>query len=453
MPSKGIVRAALEAAFAEEGCPICSLLLGREENGLRSLLTESVNDLGMRNRLAVSWGFCHRHAWGMATRTDLGGPLATAIIYESMAGRLLTECAVSTKDHQQPRMGRPEYLDQVFPGDSCLYCTAQAQLEANFITSFVRYCAHERFAALYRKSAGLCLKHLQQAVNISRPSVRLLLLGVAVARLEQARRVVIETGDMDYEVRDPLQPIHPRLSLLVGPYPFFPHSHDYYRYSKVFGNRVNAAIARYASECALCDAEREVEKQRLTSLLQPDGYMSQNGADWLCPTHAWQLHSLAAEHRRFQDCALWSARLTDTAIASLEGLLDAERLAARSRSLFARLRPPSAVAPFASEECVVCEAEAERSAEMAAGIARSMANGSVSDHEPDLCLRHSALVIKAVPPQAANRLRKRQLERLLRLQAELREYVHKSHWNYREETWGEEQDSWRRVVGLFVGAE
>jgi len=452
MPSKGIVRAALEAAFAEEGCPVCCLLLEREENGLRSLLTESVNDLGMRNRLAVSWGFCHRHAWGMATRTDLGGPLAAAIIYESMAGRLLAECAVATKDHHRPSIGRAEYLDQILPGHSCPYCTAQAQLEANYISSFVKYCAQERFAALYEKSYGLCLRHLQQTVNASRPSVRLFLLTAAIAKLKQARQVVLGSNDRDYEVRDPLQPIRPRLSLMVGPYPFFPHSHDYYRYSKAFGNRVSSASARYTSRCALCCVEREAEKQHLISLLQPDPKL-QRDTDWLCPTHAWQLHSLAVEHRRFKECAFWSAKLADSIIASLESLLRSERLAAFDGPLFARLRPPSIVAPFVPQECAICRTKTESSTKMSAEIARSTANGPANDGEIGLCLHHLTSVTNVASPSAANLLHKKQLERLLKLRLELREYVHKAHWNYRGESWGEERDSWRRVVDFFVGAE
>lgn len=447
MPSKGIVRAALEAAFAEEGCPICRLTLEREENGLRSLLTESVNDLGMRNRLAVSWGFCHRHAWGMATRTDLGGPLATAIIYESMAGRLLAECAVTTKDHSQPHIGHPDYLDQIFPGRSCLYCVAQARLEANYITSFVKYCAQRRFATLYERSSGLCLRHLQKAINLSRSPVRLFLLTVAVDKLKKARQLGMDETDY-YDVRDPLKPVRPRLSLLVGPYPFFPHSHDYYRYARAFGSRAGSASARYASQCTLCCAEREAEKESLMRLLQPD--QGSSDASRLCPAHAWQLHSLAVEHHRLKECASWSAKLADAMIASLESSLRSERLAAQDESLLARLRPPRAIAPFASQECVVCKAQADSSARISAETAQIVANNG---DEVTLCLRHLKLVAERAPLSVGNLLRKRWLERLLRLQQELREYIHKAHWNYREEPWGEERDSWRKVVDFFVGAE
>ncbi len=449
MPSKGIVRAALEAAFAEEGCPICRLMLEREENGLRSLLTESVNDLGMRDRLAASWGLCHRHAWGMATRTDLGGPLATAIIYESMAGRLLAECAVRSQDHRQPRMGRPERLTQILPGCSCLYCVAQARLETHYLTSFVKYCAQGRFAALYERSSGLCLRHLQQAVNLSRSSVRLFLLTVAIDKLKRARVGKNETDD---EGRDPLQPIRPRLSLLVGPYPFFPHSHDYYRYAKALGSRASLAGGRYASRCALCSAEREAEKESLMRLLQPN-QESQSGADWLCPVHAWQLHALAVEQRRIKECALWSAKLADTLIASLESVLRSERLLAQNASLFARLRPPRAVMPFVPQECAVCKAKDESSAKMSAEIVRAVANGLISNGETTPCLRHLKLVTEMAPPFVGNLLRRKQLEKLLKLQGELGEYIHKAHWNYREEPWGEERDSWRKAVDFFVGAE
>jgi len=57
------------------------------------------------------------------------------------------------------------------------------------------------------------------------------------------------------------------------------------------------------------------------------------------------------------------------------------------------------------------------------------------------------------PPFVGNLLRRKQLEKLLKLQGELGEYIHKAHWNYREEPWGEERDSWRKAVDFFVGAE
>ena len=426
MPSKGIIRAALERAFAEEGCPICRLLLAREENWLRAVLTESINDLGMRDRLAASWGFCHRHAWSMATRTDLGGPLGIAIIYESLAGRLLKECGMDTGDgdnHHHLAIGREEYLDQVRPGYSCVSCTAWAELEQNYTVSFARYYTQERFAALYLSSQGLCLKHLEQALSILRPSARSFLLRAALAKLERERRAALGAHDRAYGVRDPLAAIRPRLNLLAGPYPFCLRSGDYYRYGAALGRWAGSRTSRHKSRCVLCGVEREVEKQEFARLLGSERSAQQDDTR-LCSVHAWQLHSLAVESRRFEACASWSARLASSVMGSIENLLYPERPIPRNEPLLARLRPPRAIAPLVSRECAVCGAQAKASRSVASEIAQSVAKGAQGAGEANVCLTHFALLVEVAPPSVASLLRRGQLGKLRKLWAGLHSYVH-----------------------------
>ena len=63
---RDITGAILERACEQEGCPLCRLARAQERRWLWMLLWENVNDPGVRDRIAVSWGFCRRHAWELA---------------------------------------------------------------------------------------------------------------------------------------------------------------------------------------------------------------------------------------------------------------------------------------------------------------------------------------------------------------------------------------------------
>lgn len=53
-------------AFQKPGCPVCHQIVERSRHGLGSLFYEQVTDVGTRQRLRASQGFCAWHAW-MAT--------------------------------------------------------------------------------------------------------------------------------------------------------------------------------------------------------------------------------------------------------------------------------------------------------------------------------------------------------------------------------------------------
>jgi len=105
------------------------------------------------------------------------------------------------------------------------------------------------------------------------------------------------------------------------------------------------------------------------------------------------------------------------------------------------------------QECAVCKAKADRSAQVSVAMLRAMSTGDGGNEKTELCLRHFVALAREASFPTGALLRNKQIKRLLRLRDELRDYAHKSTWNYRGETWGGERDSWRRVIDLFVGAE
>ena len=453
---KGIVRAALEGAFAEDGCPVCQLLLHQEERWLTVLLVESVNDLSIRRHILTSWGFCHRHAWGMAARTDLGGPLATALIYHSLCSQLLLHCGVIQGPQSSPnsrQAKRPERLDQVLPGRPCPACAARARVEHNYTNSFGRYCAQDTFADRYQSSQGLCLEHLRQVLEVSRPSIREFLLTDQIARLRGAAEPLPPQALAAYW-RGPAHPtIRRRLNLLVGPLPFFPHSRSYEQFSDAASLWARPPESNGSDLCSLCTVERRAEQQQLTSLLQRQ--TTPNALPPLCAEHAWQLVAVARNQHRLDALATWSARLVATAAAKLEAFLGREQATTRGKFLL-NWRPaarfPAAVGNW---ECQVCAHKAAAGQRWLIEVLRAAISGPNAARMPlpCLCLRHAGMALKVASPTLAIALRQQQLERLLQLQQELGEYVRKVHWEYRHEPWGPERDAWQRAVSFFVGDE
>lgn len=76
----------LKAAMQKEGCPICRLFAEDEQNHIRAILREYVNDAETYQMLDVSLGFCPRHTWQMGSMEidEFGSALGNSIIYERL---------------------------------------------------------------------------------------------------------------------------------------------------------------------------------------------------------------------------------------------------------------------------------------------------------------------------------------------------------------------------------
>jgi len=128
-------------AFDVEGCPICTVVERACYRHLDNLFYECVNDVGVRERLAASRGFCNRHAH-LALRipnTNSG----IAIIYEDLLRHL----------------DRPATAE-------CMICETARFHERVFLGELLRWFDDAELQAKYRPSFGLCLPHLRCAQEI-----------------------------------------------------------------------------------------------------------------------------------------------------------------------------------------------------------------------------------------------------------------------------------------------
>ena len=165
----------LEDAFGKGGCPVCWLLTRHDERSFDSLLYEFVNDVGVRDEIRQTLGFCNYHAWVLhQVATDLfpgklsvgGGQMGIGIIYldlvETLVGRLKAFSSSASKRHAKT-LAAPSKST----GTVCPMCSARAQFELWYLESILRNIAVKDFAEKYATCDGLCAIHLLRALELS----------------------------------------------------------------------------------------------------------------------------------------------------------------------------------------------------------------------------------------------------------------------------------------------
>jgi hypothetical protein len=154
-PAKWLEFIHLLDAFDAEGCPICALVEKACYRHLDNLFYESVNDVGVREQLYRSQGFCNRHAH-LALRiphTDSG----IAIIYADLLRSVIERAA--------ERPGRRRPLKLLPATERCPICETADFNERLFLGELLRRFDDEELQSKYRPSFGLCLPHLQRALD------------------------------------------------------------------------------------------------------------------------------------------------------------------------------------------------------------------------------------------------------------------------------------------------
>ena len=159
----------LRDALAQPGCPICTLVERVSSRYLDSLLYERVNDVGTREDLRESLGFCNWHAW---KALEIGSfALGMGILYgdilEQVEARLdkvrdslpLTNRASSWIKffRPSPKVSSPSALR---PQRRCPACRRAGFFERVYLQTLLDFISEEDFANPFSLSAGICFPHL-----------------------------------------------------------------------------------------------------------------------------------------------------------------------------------------------------------------------------------------------------------------------------------------------------
>jgi hypothetical protein len=162
----------LRDALAQPGCPVCSLAEKNSFRFLDALLYERVNDVGTREGLRKSLGFCNWHAWKCLEVPN--APLGLGIIHQDLLGQILERLSRIQRSFPMriPFLRRlwgrgkaEKAFPPIRPGHSCPACRSVRFFEEMYLEILLDYIAEEVFERQLFLSPGICFPHLIIAIE------------------------------------------------------------------------------------------------------------------------------------------------------------------------------------------------------------------------------------------------------------------------------------------------
>lgn len=213
-PTKFIAYFELRDACAEEGCPVCTLLVKFSLRYMDHFMYERVTDPGCREELLASRGFCNWHAWMLPKIHH--SPSGTAVIHEHLLKSELEVLNRLRRTHRaQPRWRRIlSWVAGMDRGSAaamsgkrkspCPVCTGARTSDEIYLRTCLEFIGDFEFRQSLERSSGLCLPHLYLAIAIepNHPSLPEL-LRLQAAQIEAVRVELLEfVRKHDYRFRE-----------------------------------------------------------------------------------------------------------------------------------------------------------------------------------------------------------------------------------------------------------
>jgi hypothetical protein len=433
VPERDVVSAKLERALEKSGCAICRLAREQEESYLYYFAWENVNDPQVRTRLRASFGFCSRHTWTLhdLEREWWGDGLESALVLDDV----IHDVAVRLR---AIRPGRQAALLQ--PRGACPACQLRQQAVATYLLWLVRHLARPEFRALYIGNGGICIPHLRECLSLN-PDAATFLVDIALQLLDKA-----------FEPRS-----------LAG---------VVYGWNSIDNSTENRSVATNSSREVVEDPPCPACAWRLqydpTAVLATCPWPARDeSADWsaargatggLCHRHGVSLAELLdipASH----DAA--RSVLDEFGRATREWLLTTRAEVIRRRRDRARL-PPGWLQALARgparrdapSSCLACQrVSASEKDFLWTTLSSTVARGQPHSQPFDLpvCLPHLRIALPLATDEQAAVLARNVAGRLEFLGGEVRDFIRKHGWDYRDEPRGPEQTSWIRATRFVAG--
>jgi uncharacterized protein DUF6062 len=196
----------LSEACREQGCPVCRLEQQSVERYLDNHFYENVNSPAWRERLRLSLGFCHEHAW-LGVNQRLGDALGFAVIYHDLANTILNQLSDEggpgrTSPHwtsllqqipEQARAMTEKMLSALTPRKRCPVCEHRDEVTRAILSALVEGLKTPELTEALQASDGLCLPHLRLALeHVKDRSTCEKLLMIHRAKLEGLRTELAE---------------------------------------------------------------------------------------------------------------------------------------------------------------------------------------------------------------------------------------------------------------------
>jgi hypothetical protein len=142
-------------------CAICQVVDATMRTHIDHLFYERVTDIATRDAIRQAKGFCRHHARLVSQQADA---LGTALIMQDILVNELRAIEAGTFERSRATPGLfARFFDS---GESttdeqrtCPLCTVERETEQQTAGSLLAGLADADFAAIFRRSAGLCLPH------------------------------------------------------------------------------------------------------------------------------------------------------------------------------------------------------------------------------------------------------------------------------------------------------
>ena len=173
-------------ACQQEGCLLCRVVQRSVNRFLEAWKYDLFTDVGIREELRRSRGFCNTHTWQLAR---MGATLQLAVAYRDIlsdAAEQLQSDATSSRRHRwfEPKQERVP----------CPACVQQEKAVVNLVSSLRQAVLDPTFYAQFLASNGLCLEHFRLACVLKLPNSAEN-AGEWLAQLRQAQLAVLQRLD------------------------------------------------------------------------------------------------------------------------------------------------------------------------------------------------------------------------------------------------------------------
>lgn len=210
----------LIAAMAQPGCPVCQLV----DRGVRQYVDvffyENITNVQRRAEIRAARGYCSVHGSMLIGHSRM---LGTAIIQHDIINDTLREinrvlpAGEPHVAHDKPQSRNPldelasaplrnALLNAVKPRRLCPLCEYERDQEQIFIRTLINEMHEEQIREAFKRSSGLCLPHVQVAVQMRGLSAGGLKLAMQIERdilqalkAELDEYLVKSNGSYDYE--------------------------------------------------------------------------------------------------------------------------------------------------------------------------------------------------------------------------------------------------------------
>jgi hypothetical protein len=174
-------------ALDRPGCPVCRLVAEAVDAYLGAVCYEQVNDLDVREQLRAAGGFCRAHAYRFLHQRH--GKLASAIVYRDV---LANAARRIERGGTGGRRGSGSLLSGLLGSKGarrsaadgarrCLACQARDEAEERYLGSLRSRVVDPAVQERYRAADGLCVPHLDRALEADDEGARILAASAVAA--------------------------------------------------------------------------------------------------------------------------------------------------------------------------------------------------------------------------------------------------------------------------------